>query len=214
MSQENKANKPSKYDSLLRYGVPGLIGTVLLLSLPYLIDLWRVSREQDRKDLTLSDNVLERHIGRLETQLDQCSEEVVFMNAQIAVAAERRKIERAAWDDAEAAMWTLVLRGNDLRLEACNDAFANWVLAPGGVTAEMANGKTWYDIFPQTQAAMYDREDRQVVNLRSTFYSDETYSYNLDGTKNFWVVMKWPLIVESKLVGLQGIAVPLKNTVR
>jgi len=197
MQQVNK-------ETLLRFGLPGLLVLMLTYASPFVIEGWQMSKTEDRLDRELSATAWGRYAHRLEEQLEAVNKALIETNTELAAVKAEMRLIRSADYFAPIAMWELD-RGR--RVKWFNAAYADLVLTPQNIEPETTYGKRWEDIFPPSQAKEYTDTDAEVLETRLpvTF---RTWTLGDGGQREYWKVIKWPIINQSNaLEGIKGIAI-------
>lgn len=200
-------------DQLRKFGLPGIAIFFVTVIAPFIgpeiRDFYRMVRGEDRADKEIAVAFTERQLVRLEAQVERLGNEVIHLSAQIAILTDQRRIDRAAFTAAPVAIWTLDWNGHHAQLDDFNPAFERLIFIPEGVNPDVARGKQWSDLFSESQAKAYTSDDMKVFRTRTPSVSNNLYTLRRNGEKQYWQVTKWPIILDGKLVGLRGIAVPV-----
>jgi hypothetical protein len=92
-----------------------------------------------------------------------------------------------------------------------NKAFENLLLTPNKLQRYDVIGKTDHEIWPEKFHNTYSQSDQEVLTKRVIV--ETLYSYpmkNLNKEELVWTV-KYPLILNSTIVGIGGSCVPVQN---
>jgi hypothetical protein len=191
-------------ENLLKFGLPGLLALMLMYAGPYVVQGWQMHKAESRIDKELSETAWGRYAHRLELQIEKVNKSLLETNSELAAVKAELRLIRSADYYAPVAMWEL---DKGLRFKWFNDAFVELMYEPQGIDPKKAYGKTWEELFSKEQATLYSVSDREVLKTREgvTF---RTWSMSLDGSKTYWVLIKYPIIDgNNKLEGIKGIAV-------
>jgi len=195
-------------EKLLKFGLPGLLGMLLMYSAPYVIDGWQMNKTENRIDTELNQTAWGRYAQRLEAQLAAVNESLDETNYELAAVKAELRLIRTVDYYAPIAMWEV---DRNRRIKWFNLAFCEFVWNPEGIDPEVTYGKRWADLFPADQAKAYTDSDMVVLKDREPM-SYDSWSLAQDGSKLHWTVVKWPIIGNDKtLQGIKGVAIRLND---
>jgi hypothetical protein len=176
---------------------------------PQVNEFYNNLRHQDRIDRIEEETFIKEQYRELKLEIGQLNLKIVTLTEQITILSYERRRDKAAFLTSPVAIWTLDWNGSVTKVDDFNPSFERLVLMPEGIDPNYVKGNTWFDLFSEEQAEMYNKDDLEVVILGKISITNTLYTKKKNGDKQYWQVTKWPIILDSKIVGLRGIAVPI-----